>query len=49
MKVEIPFDPRRASGVSVRAMTSTTSLSCVPEVTHALVPLSTQWSPSRTA
>ena len=37
----IPRDPRRSSGVSVRAIAMMTP-ACDPLVTHAFVPLSTQ-------
>ena len=48
MKVEMPFRPRRASVLSVRAMARMTP-AWVPLVTHDFVPSITQWSPSRTA
>ena len=48
MNALMPRAPRRSSGESVRAMAMMTS-ALLPFVTHALVPLSTQSSPSRTA
>ena len=48
MNALMPRAPRRSDGVSVRAITISTSAS-LPLVTHALVPLITQQSPSRTA
>ncbi len=48
MNAEMPFDLRRASGVSVRTIAMITP-ACVPLVTQAFAPSRIQSSPSRVA